>query len=182
MTLLDEILSRNNLNDAYLQVYRNKGAAGVDGVTIDDFKAHLRENREKLIQQIRDRKYKPQPVKRVEIPKDNGKMRQLGIPTVVDRVIQQAIAQVLTPIYEQQFSDNSYGFRPKRSCEMAIIKSLELINDGYDWIVDIDLERFFDTVNHDRLMNIIFKTIKDGDVMALISKFLKSGVMIHGKY
>jgi len=109
-------------------------------------------------------------------------MRQLGIPTVVDRVIQQAIAQVLSPIYEEQFSDNSYGFRPKRSCEMAIIKSLELINDGYEWIVDIDLERFFDTVNHDRLMNIIFKTIKDGDVMSLISKFLKSGVMIHGKY
>jgi len=182
MTLLDEILSRNNLNDAYLQVYRNKGAAGVDGISIDDLKAHLSENRENLIQQIKDRKYKPQPVKRVEIPKDNGKMRQLGIPTVVDRVIQQAIAQVLSPIYEEQFSDNSYGFRPKRSCEMAIIKSLELINDGYDWIVDIDLERFFDTVNHDRLMNIIFKTIKDGDVMSLISKFLKSGVMIHGKY
>ncbi len=182
MTLLDEILSRNNLNDAYLQVYRNKGAAGVDGVTINQLKEHLRKNREVLIQQIRDRKYKPQPVKRVEIPKDNGKMRQLGIPTVVDRVIQQAIAQVLTPIYEQQFSDNSYGFRPGRSCEMAIIKSLEIINDGYDWVVDIDLERFFDTVNHDRLMNIIFKTIKDGDVMSLISKYLKSGVMVQGKY
>lgn len=182
MTLLDEILNRNNLNSAYLQVYRNKGAAGVDGITVHQLEDHLRKNREKLIQQVRDRKYMPQPVKRVEIPKDNGKMRQLGIPTVVDRVIQQAVAQVLTPIYEKQFSDNSYGFRPERSCEMAIIKSLELINDGYDWIVDIDLERFFDTVNHDRLMNIIFKTIKDGDVMSLISKFLKSGVMVQGKY
>ncbi|ERJ12134.1 group II intron reverse transcriptase/maturase [Haloplasma contractile] len=182
MTLLNEILNRSNLNDAYLQVYRNKGAAGIDGVTIHELKTYLKENRETLIQQIRDRKYKPQPVKRVEIPKDNGKKRQLGIPTVVDRVIQQAIAQVLTPIYEQQFSDNSYGFRPGRSCEMAIIKSLEIINDGYNWVVDIDLERFFDTVNHDRLINIIFKTIKDGDVMSLISRFLKSGVMVQGKY
>ena len=182
MTLLDEIVSRTNLNNAYLQVYRNKGAAGVDGVTINELNAYLKENREKLIQQIRGRKYKPQPVKRVEIPKDNGKMRQLGIPTVVDRVIQQAIAQVLTPIYEKQFSDNSYGFRPGRSCEMAITKSLEIINDGYSWVVDIDLERFFDTVNHDRLMNIIFKTIKDGDIMSLISKFLKSGIMVQGKY
>lgn len=182
MALLDEILSRTNLNEAYLQVYRNKGAAGVDDVTVDELKAYLKENRDNLISQIRNRQYKPQPVKRVEIPKDNGKMRKLGIPTVVDRVIQQAIAQILTPIYEEQFSDNSYGFRPKRSCEMAIIKSLELMNDGYDWIIDIDLERFFDTVNHDKLINIIFKTIKDGDVMSLISKYLKAGVMVNGKY
>jgi group II intron reverse transcriptase/maturase len=109
-------------------------------------------------------------------------MRNLGIPTVIDRVIQQAIAQVLTPIYEEQFSNSSYGFRPNRSCEMAIVRSLEIINDGYDWGVDIDLERFFDTVHHDRLMNIISRTIKDGDVISLIRKFLVSGVMVQGKY
>lgn len=182
MTLLDKVLDRTNLNNAYQQVYQNKGAAGVDGMTIYDLKSYLRENRDKLIHQIRTRTYHPQAVLRVEIPKDNGKMRQLGIPTVVDRVVQQAIAQVLTPIYERQFSEYSYGFRPNRSCEMAIIKSLEFINDGYDWIVDIDLERFFDTVNHDRIMNIIYSTINDSEVMSLIHKFLKAGVMVNGKY
>jgi len=182
MELLEEILSRKNLNDAYLQVYRNKGASGVDDVTVEQLYEHLKDHKEELLEQIRTRKYKPQPVRRVQIPKDNGKMRNLGIPTVIDRVIQQAIAQVLTPIYEEQFSNSSYGFRPNRSCEMAIIKSLELINDGYDWIVDIDLERFFDTVHHDRLMNIISRTIKDGDVISLIRKFLVSGVMTQGKY
>lgn len=182
MELLEEILSRKNLNDAYLQVYRNKGASGVDGVTVEQLYEYLQDHKEQLLEQIRTRKYQPQPVRRVQIPKDNGKMRNLGIPAVIDRVIQQAIAQVLSPIYEQQFSDSSYGFRPNRSCEMAIIRSLELINDGYDWIVDIDLERFFDTVHHDRLMNIISRTIKDGDVISLIRKFLVSGVMIQGKY
>ena len=109
-------------------------------------------------------------------------MRQLGIPTVIDRVIQQAISQVLSPIYEEQFSNSSYGFRVGRSCEMAIVRSLELINDGNDWIVDIDLERFFDTVHHDRLMNIVSRTVKDGDVISLIRKFLVSGVMVGDRY
>ncbi|MDR6122388.1 RNA-directed DNA polymerase [Bacillus sp. SLBN-46] len=118
----------------------------------------------------------------MEIPKENGKMRKLGIPTVVDRVVQQAIHQVLSPIFEKQFSEFSYGFRPKRSCEMAIIKSLEFLNDGHDWVVDIDLERFFDTVNHDKLMRIISNTIDDGDVISLIRKYLVSGVMVKGKY
>jgi group II intron reverse transcriptase/maturase len=181
MKLIEEVLSKENLNKAYLQVFRNKGSAGVDGVSVNELKEHLRVNGDKIIGDIKKRKYKPLPVKRVEIPKDNGKKRLLGIPTVVDRVIQQAIAQVLSPIYEKQFSDNSYGFRPKRSCEMAIIKSLEFINDGHDWIVDIDLERFFDTVNHDRLIQIIYRTIDDGDIMSLISKYLKAGVMIQGK-
>jgi group II intron reverse transcriptase/maturase len=181
MKLIEEVLSKENLNKAYLQVFRNKGSAGVDGVSVNELKEHLRVNGDKIIGDIKKRKYKPLPVKRVEIPKDNGKKRLLGIPTVVDRVIQQALAQVLSPIYEKQFSDNSYGFRPKRSCEMAIIKSLEFINDGHDWIVDIDLERFFDTVNHDRLIQIIYRTIDDGDIMSLISKYLKAGVMIQGK-
>src|SRR5699024_2050516 len=140
------------------------------------------ENKGEIIQQIQQRKYQPQPVLRVEIPKPDGGVRLLGIPTVTDRVIQQAISQVLTPIFDSQFSDNSYGFRPKRYAEMAIVKALEYMNDGYEWIVDIDLERFFDTVNHDRLMNIISRTIDDGDVISLIRKFLVSGVQINDEY
>lgn len=182
MELLEKILAKDNLNQAYKQVYANKGASGVDGITVEELSGYLKENKAKLLENIRTRKYKPQPVRRVEIPKDNGKKRQLGIPTVVDRVMQQAIAQVLSPIYERQFSESSYGFRPKRSCEMAVIRSLELLNNGYDWIVDIDLERFFDTVNHDRLMNILHRTIRDGDVLSLIRKFLVSGVMVDGTY
>jgi group II intron reverse transcriptase/maturase len=176
--LLEEILSRKNLNEAYKRVYGNKGASGVDGVSVEELHEHLRVHKAEILESIRIRRYEPQPVRRVEIPKDNGKKRQLGIPTVVDRVIQQAIAQVLSPIYEQQFSDSSYGFRPGRSCEMAVVRSLELLNDGYEWIVDIDLERFFDTVNHDRLMNILHRTISDGDVLSLIRKYLVSGVMV----
>jgi len=182
MELLEEILSSKNLNEAYKKVYRNKGASGVDGVTIHELKDYLKEHKRKILNDIRNRKYKSQPVKRVEIPKENGKTRKLGIPTVVDRVIQQAINQVLTPIYEEQFSDSSYGFRPLRSAQGAVLKSLEIINEGYDWVVDIDLERFFDTVHHDRLINIIRRTIKDGEVVSLIRKFLVSGVMINNKY
>lgn len=182
MQLLEKILSNQNMNEAYLRVYRNKGASGIDGITVDELKKYLKENKDELRQRIRRRKYQPQAALRVEIPKENGKMRKLGIPTVVDRVVQQAIHQVLSPIFEKQFSEYSYGFRPKRSCEMAIIKSLEFLNDGYDWIVDIDLERFFDTVHHDKLMRIISTTIDDGDVISLIRKYLVSGVMVNGKY
>ncbi|MEC5305241.1 group II intron reverse transcriptase/maturase [Bacillus thuringiensis] len=182
MELLETILSNQNMNEAYLRVYKNKGASGVDGVTVDELKRYLKENKDELRQRIRTRKYQPQAALRVEIPKENGKMRKLGIPTVVDRVVQQAIHQILSPIFEKQFSEFSYGFRPKRSCEMAIVKSLELLNDGYDWIVDIDLERFFDTVHHDKLMRIISNTIYDGDVISLIRKYLVSGVMVNGKY
>jgi len=180
--LLEQILSNQNMNEAYLRVYRNKGASGIDGVTVDELKQYLKENKDELRQRIRTRNYQPQAALRVEIPKENGKMRKLGIPTVVDRVVQQAIHQVLSPIFEEQFSEFSYGFRPKRSCEMAIRKSLECLNDGYDWVVDIDLERFFDTVHHDKLMRIISNTIKDGDVISLIRKYLASGVMVNGKY
>ncbi|PAE31269.1 group II intron reverse transcriptase/maturase [Bacillus sp. 7884-1] len=182
MELLEQILSNQNMNEAYLRVYKNKGASGVDGVTVDELKQYLKENKDELRQRIRTRKYQPQAALRVEIPKENGKMRKLGIPTVVDRVVQQAIHQVLSPIFEKQFSEFSYGFRPRRSCEMAIVKSLEFMNDGHDWVVDIDLERFFDTVHHDKLMRIIANTIDDGDVISLIRRYLVSGVMVKGKY
>jgi len=178
MELLEEILDTENLQVSYERVSANKGAPGVDGMTVDELYGYLVEHQERLLEQIRTRKYKPQPVRRVEIPKGNGKMRQLGIPTVVDRYIQQAISQVLIPIYEKQFSDFSYGFRPFRSCEQAVRRSLLLINGGFDWIVDIDLERFFDTVHHDRLMNILHRTISDGDVLSLVRKYLVSGVMV----
>ena len=180
MELLEKVLSKENLNNAYKQVYKNKGASGVDGVTTEELFAYIKEHKEEILWQIRNRKYKPQPVRRVYIPKENGKMRKLGIPTVVDRVIQQAIVQVITPLFEPQFSETSYGFRPRRSCEMAVIKALEYFNDCYDWIVDIDLQAFFDNVNQDKLIGIIRKTIKDGRVVSLIRKYLESGVMING--
>lgn len=180
MELLEEILNQNNLNKAYKKVIANKGVAGVDGITVEDEIDYLKENKDRIINQIRKRRYKPQPVKRVQIPKENGKMRNLGIPTVTDRIIQQGIFQVINPIYEKQFSDNSFGFRPNRSCEQAVIRALEYLNDGYEWIVDIDLERFFDTVNQDKLITIIGKTISDGDVVSLIRKYLSAGVMENG--
>lgn len=180
MELLEKVLSKENLNNAYKQVYKNKGASGIDGVTVEELFSYIKEHQEEILWKIRNRKYKPQPVRRVYIPKENGKMRKLGIPSVIDRVIQQAIVQVLTPIYEEQFSNNSYGFRPNRCCEQAIIKALEYFNDGYDWIVDIDLQSFFDEVNQDKLIGIIRRTIKDGNLVSLIRKFLQSGVMEKG--
>lgn len=180
MELLEQILDKENLNKAYKHVKANKGAPGVDGVTVDEAYENIIQNKEKWLHQIRKRTYKPQPVRRVQIPKENGKMRNLGIPTVFDRIIQQSIVQVLSPIFEEQFSKTSYGFRPGRSCENAVVKALEHLNDGYEWIVDIDLERFFDTVDQDRLINIIMRTIKDGDVVSLIRKYLSAGVMDKG--
>ena len=180
MELLEKILSKQNLNLAYKQVYKNKGASGVDGITVDELFSYIKENKEEILWKIRNRKYKPLPVRRVYIPKENGKLRKLGIPSVIDRVLQQAIVQVLTSIYEEQFSDNSYGFRPNRCCEQAVIKALECFNDGYDWIVDIDLQSFFDEVNQDKLIGIIRRTIKDGNLVSLIRKFLQSGVMEKG--
>ena len=180
MELLEEILTKENLNKAYKKVYQNKGTAGVDGITVEEIAEYIKENKVKITDKIRKRRYKPQPVKRVQIPKENGKKRNLGIPTVMDRIIQQAIVQVISPIFEEQFSDNSYGFRPNRSAEQAVLKALEYLNDGYEWIVDIDLEKFFDTVNQDRLITIIRRTIKDGDVVSLIRKYLSAGVMEDG--
>ena len=180
MELLEQILAKENLNKAYKKVYQNKGVAGVDGITVEEIAEYIKENKDRIAGKIRKRQYKPQPVKRVQIPKENGQKRNLGIPTVMDRIIQQAIVQVLTPIFEEQFHENSFGFRPGRSCEQAVIKVLEYLNNGYDWIVDIDLEKFFDTVNQDKLITIIGKTIKDGDVVSLIRKYLSVGVMVNG--
>ena len=180
--LMEQILSSDNLNRAYLQVVRNKGAEGVDGMKYTELKEHLELNGEIIKEQLRTRKYKPQPVLRVEIPKPNGSVRNLGVPTVTDRFVQQAIAQVLTPIFEEQFHDHSYGFRPNRSAHQAIYTALDIMNSGNDWIVDIDLEKFFDTVNHDKLMTIIGRTIKDGDVISIIRKFLVSGIMIDDEF
>ena len=181
-SLMEQILSSGNLNRAYLQVVRNKGAEGVDGMKYTELKEHLEKNGEIIKEQLRTRKYKPQPVRRVEIPKPDGGVRNLGVPTVTDRFVQQAIAQVLTPIYEEQFHAHSYGFRPNRCAQQAILTALDMMNDGNDWIVDIDLEKFFDTVNHDKLMTIIGRTIKDGDVISIVRKYLVSGIMIDDEY
>lgn len=176
--LIEHILSNENMNLAYKQVIKNKGASGIDGMECADLFSHLKANGVQLRENVRNQSYKPMPVKRVEIPKEDGSKRKLGIPTVTDRMIQQAVAQVLTPIYERKFHSNSYGFRPGKSAQQAVLKAVEYMNEGYNWIVDIDLEKFFDTVNHDKLISILNKEIKDGKVLSLIRKFLVSGVMI----
>lgn len=175
-SLLEQMLSDDNLNQAYLRVYKNKGAEGVDGMKYTELKEYLKAHGEEIKEQIRTRTYKPQPVRRVEIPKETGGVRELGILTVLDRFVQQAITQVLTPIYEILFSENSYGFRPNRCCEMAIIKALEFMNDGFQWVVDIDLEKFFDNVNHDKLISLVMKNVKNGEIVSLIRKFLVIGM------
>lgn len=176
--LLEQILSRDNLNRAYKQVVRNKGADGIDGMQVDELLPFLKENKNELTQSLRDGKYRPKPVRRVEIPKENGKTRKLGIPTVVDRLIQQAIYQVLSPIFEKQFSGNSFGFRPKRSAHDALRRCQTNITDGYRYVVDMDLEKYFDTVNQSKLIQTLSETIKDGRVISLIHKFLRAGVMV----
>jgi group II intron reverse transcriptase/maturase len=180
--LLEQILERHNMYEAMQKVCANKGAGGVDGVTVKELDGYIRKNWESIRDQIRNRTYKPQPVRRVQIPKPDGSKRNLGIPTVMDRVIQQGIAQVLTPMCEPLFSEHSFGFRPNRCCEMAIREFLIFLNEGYEWIVDIDLEKFFDNVPQDKLMSLVHDIINDGDTESLIRKYLKAGVMIQGRY
>ncbi len=180
--MLEEIVSRENLNHAYKRVKRNKGAGGVDGMEVDELLQYLKDNGEEIRKSIVAGEYQPQPVRRVEIPKDNGKKRKLGIPTAVDRVIEQAIAQVLTPIYEPKFSETSYGFRPKRSAHDALRKCREYLEEGKVWTVDMDLEKFFDTVNQSKLMEILARDIKDGRVLSLIHKYLRAGAVWCGKF
>ena len=179
--LMEKILSNDNLNQAYKKVKSNKGAGGVDGMSVDELLSFLRDNGMQLKQQLMDGKYKPNPVRRVEIPKETkGEIRKLGVPTVVDRVFQQAITQVLSPIYEKQFSANSYGFRPCRSAHDALKQCQTNVNDGYVYVVDMDLEKFFDTVCQSKLIEVLSRTIKDGRVISLIHKYLNAGVISRG--
>ena len=180
--LLELILSPANLNRAYRQVVRNGGAGGVDQMGTSELLPYLSLHKEELLAQVLSGKYRPTPVRRVEIPKDNGKKRELGIPTVIDRLVQQAISQVLIPIYEPQFSDNSFGFRPNRSAHDALHRIQEYADAGYRYCVDLDLERFFDTVNHSKLIEVLSRTIKDGRVVSLIHRYLKAGVMVRHKF
>ena len=179
--LLEQILSPTNLNKAYKQVLSNKGSGGVDKMQIGELLSWLHHHKESLLNSLLNGRYRPNPVRRVEIPKGDGTTRSLGIPSVVDRLVQQSISQVLTPLYELDFSENSYGFRPQRSCHAALGGAQTYINSGYKYAVDLDLEKFFDTVNHSRLIELLSKKIKDGRVISLIHKYLLAGVQI-GEY
>ena len=180
--LLELIIRRENLNKAYRRVKRNKGSAGIDRMQVDELLPYLLEGGDELIRQLREGRYKPNPVRRVEIPKEEkGKVRKLGIPTVVDRMVQQAIAQELTPLYEVQFSDNSFGFRPGRGQHEALKHCQKLANEGYGFVVSMDLAAYFDTVNHSKLIEVLAQTVKDGRVISLIHKYLNAGVMEDGR-
>lgn len=176
--LIDKLIHRDNLNLAYQKVVRSKGAAGIDGMTVDELLPYLRDHRESILEQLRTGQYKLQPVKRVLIPKADGGKRQLGIPCVLDRLIQQAIAQILEPIFDPLFSDNSYGFRPKRNAQQAIRKAKSFYEAGYKYVVDIDMKQYFDTVHHDKLMGFIEVHIQDKQLLSLIRRILESGVMV----
>ena len=180
MKLMEVILQDENLEEAIKRVKSNKGVAGVDKMTVDEIDEYFKSNKETIKKQILEKKYRPQPVRRVYIPKSNGRKRPLGIPTVVDRVIQQAIAQVLTKIYDDTFSDNSFGFRPNRSAQNAIMRTLDYLNEGYEWVVDLDIEAYFDTVNHDKLISILRERVFDSATLHLVRKFLQAGIMEKG--
>jgi group II intron reverse transcriptase/maturase len=181
MELIDKILNHTNLTKAAEQVIRNKGAAGVDNVSVKELKAYLDKNREALIRQIRQGNYYPQAIRGVEIPKSNGKKRLLGIPTVVDRMLQQAVSQHLMCQYEYMFSAYSYGFRPLRNTHQAIGRALEYINSGYQHIVDIDLKGFFDEVEHCLLLQILYRTVKCKETLRLIRRWLRVPILVNGK-
>ncbi|MDR1115332.1 MAG: group II intron reverse transcriptase/maturase, partial [Tannerella sp.] len=178
--LMEIVLSPKNIWTAYKQVKQNKGAGGTDGMQVEEFSEWFKKNGSRLIDELRAGQYHPQPVRLVEIPKPNGGNRKLGIPAVIDRVIQQAISQVLVPIYELEFSDSSYGFRPKRSAHQALQKASEYVSEGRTVVVDIDLKNFFDVVNHDRLMYRLSTKIGDKTLLRLIRKYLQSGIMTDG--
>lgn len=178
--LMEKILAKDNMNKAYKRVVKNGGSQGIDGMSVAELLSYLKEQGNQLRKEIWEGKYKPQSVRRVEIPKQDGGVRRLGIPTVVDRMIQQAIAEQLTPIFEPTFSENSYGFRPRRNAHQAIRKAQKYMNEGHTWVVDIDLEKYFDTVNHDKLMALVAREVKDKRVLKLIRAYLNSGVMING--
>jgi RNA-directed DNA polymerase len=178
--MIQELLSRENLLSALKRVEANKGSYGVDGMSVKSLRTHILQNWQTLRQAIEDGTYEPSPVRRVEIPKPNGGIRLLGIPTVTDRFIQQAIAQVLNPVFDPQFSENSYGFRPNRRGHDAVRRARQYMEEGYRWVIDLDLEKFFDRVNHDRLMARIAEKVEDKTILKLIRKYLQSGVMING--
>lgn len=178
--LMEAILDRDNLNRAYKRVKSNGGAAGVDGMKVDEMLPWLREHREELLESLRNGTYKPQPVRRAEIPKPDGGVRKLGVPTVIDRMVQQALVQILQPIFEPLFSEASYGYRPGRSAQQAMRKAKGYYEQGYTQVADIDLSKYFDTMNHELLMNLVRKEVKDKRIVDLIKRFLKSGVMEDG--
>jgi group II intron reverse transcriptase/maturase len=180
--LLERILEEGNIRSAQSRVISNKGSGGVDKMTIEELPSYMTLHWADIKENIRNRSYRPSSVLRLEIPKADGGRRKLGIPTVIDRTIQQAIVQVLTPIFEETFQEQSYGFRPGRSCGQAILQLSSYVNAGLDWIVDIDLEKFFDNVPQDRLMSYVGRVIHDGDVESLIRKYLQAGIMDHGIY
>ena len=180
MELIEWILQDENIDKAIKSVKKNKGAYGIDKMSVEELDRYFAKHREEIKSQIRDGKYKPTPVRRVYIPKSNGKKRPLGIPTVVDRVVQQATAQVLSLGYDKYFSEHSYGFRPGRSCQQAIEEALVHLNEGYEWVIDLDIEKYFDTVNHDKLISILRERINDAKTLRLIRQFLQAGVMENG--
>ena len=177
---MEIMLGRANMEAAYRKVVSNKGAPGVDGMTTEDLKAYLQTDWIRIKEELLTGRYKPKPVKQVEIPKPDGGVRKLGIPTVIDRLIQQAIHQILNPIFDPNFSESSYGFRPDRGAHQAILKAREYIAEGRRWVVDLDLEKFFDRVNHDILMSRVARKVKDKRILLLIRKYLQAGIMIGG--
>jgi RNA-directed DNA polymerase len=178
--MMNQILSRDNLIQAIKRVERNKGSHGVDDMPVQNLRSHIMKHWDSLRQQLEGGTYKPSPVRRVEIPKPDGGVRLLGIPTVIDRFIQQAIAQVLSRVFDPHFSQHSYGFRPNKQGHQAVRQARQYMRDGYRWVVDMDLEKFFDKVNHDKLMGILARKVKDKILLKLIYRYLQSGVMING--
>ena len=178
--MLEDILSAENMRAAYQRVVSNKGAAGIDGMGVDELHAHLCENWAGIRDQLRQGTYMPSAVRKVEIPKPNGGKRMLGIPTVTDRLIQQAIAQKLSVMYDGNFSDSSFGFRPQRSAHQAVERALYYLNNGSNKVVELDLEKFFDRVNHDKLMSVLYERVSDKILLKLIRRYLQAGIMEGG--